>query len=101
MSVQLFYYAPQVATRKEVGSTKDSGIFPKRSRNVNTWYAVDFNKNDPSQVAPDGSTPYPVTFPSEGLYQPNGHARIGIPATTACPIFRAQDNGSTDPLLIG
>lgn len=76
------------------GGQRDSGMFPKRSRNVNAYYVP---TPDPSTSA---YQPYHPAVTANPL-QSGKPARIGIPKTTACPIFRAQDDGSTNPLLIG
>lgn len=98
LTTQLFFTVNRMVQNINQGSQTDSGIFPKRSRNVNAWYL------SPAQ---DSSTAaYPIVFQqtASGIgtaYKANMPARIGIPKTSMCPIFRAQDDGSTDPLLIG
>ncbi len=87
MTVHMFVTAGKAAARLDQGSVTDTGIFPKRSRNVNAWYLV-----NPDAASKDA---YPQ------LNAAGKPARIGIPQTTACPIFRQQDSGSTNPVLIG
>jgi hypothetical protein len=102
---QLFYNVNIYCVQYRRGSQQDTGIFPKRTRNVNAWFLPNPSKADPS-IVPVGTQlnavgPYPVVFPPGNGHQPNNAARIRIAKTTACPIFRAQDDGSTDPVLIG
>lgn len=98
VTVESFVIAPALAARLHQGSQMDTGIFPKRSTNVNAWSLS--TANDTSTEA------YPILFPQtlsgvSTAYQAGLPARINIAKTTACPIFRAQDDGSTDPVLIG
>lgn len=87
LSIQLWWSANKAAIKLDQGSTTDTGIFPKRSRNVNAWWNAN-PTGDPSLNA------YPAKLQT-------GHAiRIVIPPTSSCPIFRPQDNGSVDPPLI-
>ncbi len=103
LTIQLFYTANLAATKLDQGSRTDSGIFPKRTRNINAWYLSTATNSESANAYP---ILYPQNPPSEGgasgtAYFAGQAARIGIARTTLCPIFRAQDDGSTDPLLIG
>lgn len=100
MTVELFFTAGKAARNLSQGSITDTGIYPKRSTNVNAWYRVVPPSGDPS------TTQYPVVFPATApplnwTYKTTLPARIGLAHTTACPIFRAQDDGSVDPVIIG
>lgn len=96
MTVHLFVTADNAAVKLDQGSKQDTGIFPKRTRNVNAWYLVP----DPGSTTGSSGLAYPTIRPGTAPHT-TLPSRIGIAYTTACPIFRAQDNGSTNPLLIG
>lgn len=89
-TVQLFFVINPAAVKISHGSQRDNGIYPKRAKNVNAWFI-------PTGSNFDGAYPLITTDTS-------GNVKIGrlqIAPTTECPIFRAQDDGSTDPPLIG
>jgi hypothetical protein len=114
MTAQLFTIVNTLAMKLERGSTRDSGSLPKRPKNVNAWYVPDTSTENSAVTSA-----YPVQYPGNANNVPgpasaqgqvtgypnnksptNGIARIVLANTTACPIFRAQDNGSTNPPLI-
>lgn len=101
LSIQLWWSANKAAIKLDQGSTTDTGIFPKRSRNVNAWWNAN-PTSDPND--PQGNlslAAYPSKLQGTTDVTKNGHPiRIVIPPTSSCPIFRPQDNGSVDPPLI-
>lgn len=103
LTAQLFYTVNNVCVKLSHGGVRDSGIYPKRARNVNAWYTP-----PPSNNAVE--TAYPMYYGSGGqtsdtsqaaVLQTGAPRRIVLARTTACPIFRSQDNGSVDPPFIG
>ena len=110
MTFQLWYTANIACSRLVLGGQRDTGIYPKRSRNINAWYIA--NPDDestkthakPDGTKPDTPAPYPPVRNSLnhnfGKY-PIAPARIGFANTTSCPIFRSEDNGTANPPLIG
>lgn len=89
-TAQLFFVLNPAAIKISHGSQRDNGLYPKRSKNVNAWYTPPPGGNT------DVINAYPIEDPSSGDV-----FRLRIAPTTKCPIFRQQDNGSTDPPLIG
>lgn len=99
LTIQLWWTANKACVKLDQGSTQDTGIFPKRGRNVNAWWIAN-PVSDPKDK--DGAlslNAYPPLFTSgTNVGKP---ARIVIPPTSSCPIFRSQDDGSTNPPVIG
>lgn len=93
MTVQLFWTAKVTAEKLAHGGQHDTGTFPKRSRNVNAYYAPVIN-NATAEV-------YPPQYSTKSSNPPGAVARIALAHTTQCPIFRQTDTGQSNPPIIG
>lgn len=110
MSIQLAVPINNACVSLARGGERDSGIFPRRSRNLNTWYAPKQQDITPGAQAGWLDKAYPITYQvpdgqASTVTPDNGRAigdprRIVLVNVTACPVFRAQDGGSTNPPLI-
>lgn len=97
LTVQVFVTGQTAVNKIDRGGTRDSGTFPKRSRNLNAYSIPKFTDTDPDATVLKSYPVYPnISSPDYG-----NPLRIKLVMTTKCPIFRAQDNGSVDPPLLG